>query len=371
MITGFTKKITVIIIAFILFFVTSPAKADVRITRVKLSSKNINPIKLGLITLSGDGKVLLAYEKVSDLKLKKEGYVYKLWVIEFLADDRDKVQFTEILLPVTEFQQCCISYDGKTAIITANRGAKFFKLDIPSKKLTLLFEHKKGIPGFRSLLGIMQYFNNKFYIWGYFYNSKAQETQRAMALLDLSKTGADIFQPAFDTKAFEDYYYNSLGIQWVSPSQCFILGNKPNEKDLILAFYNAGKVKIIDRAPFFKGGNICSPPGRVLYVIDRSSDVKETIIKDAITDKTWKLSSENKPYNYLNLSVNAGETAILTLIDVKQNKMSFFYAMEKDGFVIKPIQAYQNKPMCVLRLAPYGKVYATFDGSDIYWGKLE
>ena len=51
--------------------------------------------------------------------------------------------------------------------------------------------------------------------------------------------------------------------------------------------------------------------------------------------------------------------------------MNLFYAMEKDDFKLKPIAAWQDKPMCVVRLARFGKQFATFTGSEIFWGKLE
>ncbi len=66
-----------------------------------------------------------------------------------------------------------------------------------------------------------------------------------------------------------------------------------------------------------------------------------------------------------------GDTVIISLVDIKQNKMNLFYAMEKDDFKLKPLSSWQGKPMCVVRIARFGKIYAAFTGSEIYWGKIE
>lgn len=360
-----------VLIVFISILFCRSVYADVRISNAKLNALKINPKKFNIITLSGDGSVLLCYEKVTDLKLKQKGNVFKLWIIEFLADDRDKVKYSELLLPLTDFQQCCISYDGNTAIITGNRGAKFLKIDIPKKKVSVIFDHIKGKPGFRSHVGIMQYFNNKFYNWGYFYDGKDQVTKKGIALIDLSRKDHEMFELAYDTTEFEKTYWLSRFTTWISPNQCFIMGNKPDEKETTLAYYNQGEIKVVDRAQTFKGGAAASPGGKILYVADRPNGERETLIQDVFHDRSWSLYSENKPFSYLALSANNGETAILSRVDIKNNRMSYFYAMERDGYLIKPITAMLNKPISVMRIAPFGKIYTTFDGSNIYWGKLE
>jgi hypothetical protein len=356
----------------ILFFMISlalPAQADVRLTQIKLTSKKINLAKFAIANLSGDGRILTGIEKVDDPRLKQKGMVYRLWLIEFQGDDREKVTFSDILLPITEFQQMSLSDDGGTALITANRGTKFLKVDIASKKASVIFEHKNDSPGFRSDMGMIYYFKDRFCIWGYFYDKNKVEKERGMTTLDLSKNGCDMFNLAFNTAKFEKKYMNSKYTEWVSPSQCFIIGKKPSEKiNRTLALYDAGTLKDLDSARNFKGA--AASDGRVVYFVEREKEKYETILKDPAQGKTWKLTAGAKPYSYAFVSRN-GQTVIISMADIKQNKMSYFYAAEKDDFKIKPVNALQGTPLSVLRLAPYGRHYVTFNGSEIYWGKLE
>ncbi|MDQ7823063.1 MAG: hypothetical protein RDV48_09745 [Candidatus Eremiobacteraeota bacterium] len=351
-----------------ILIVCMPAMADVRIGQVKLSSKKINLVKFGIMNISGDGKIVTCYEKVSDLKLKQKGFVFKLWIFEFMGETRDDVKISEVLLPLTEFQTMALSDDGRTGIITGNRGAKFLKVDIPSRTVTVLFDHKKGAPGFRSDEGILNYLQEKFLSWGYFYNNEDLVTKRAIAMIDPAKTGADVFQPAFDTGPFEKRYYNSRYIEWVSKNQCFVIGRKKGAKEQTLAFYDNGTLKELEKAPQFK--TAAAAGSRVVYCMAHQKDKTEVYLKDAASGKSWKLNPDEKLYSYLFISKNQ-KTAVIANIEVRANRMSYYYATEKDDFKIKPVAALQNQPMNQLRLAAFGKAYVTFNGNEIYWGKLE
>jgi hypothetical protein len=364
-----TGKFSIYLMILVFLLSAVPANADVRLTQIKLTSKKINLAKFAIVNLSGDGRILTGIEKVDDPKLKLKGLVYRLWIIEFQGDDREKVTFSDILLPITEFQQMSLSDDGSVGLITANRGTKFLKLDVPARKVSVIFEHKNDSPGFRSDIGMVYYFKDKFCIWGYFYDKNKVEKERGMTTVDLSKSGIDIFHLGFNTAKFEKRYMNSKYTEWVSPSQCFIIGKKPTEKlSRTLALYDGGTLKELDTAPNFRGA--AASNGRVVYFVEREKDKNETILKDPSQGKTWKLASGAKPYSYAFVSRN-GQTVVISMADIRQNKMSYFYGTEKDDFKIKPITAAQGVPLNVLRLAPYGKYYVTFNGSEIYWGKLE
>lgn len=361
--------VTFICLVAFLGFISAPCSADVQISQVKLTSKGINLVKFGIVYLSGDGSTLVAYEKVSDLKLKQQGYVYKLWIIECPGLERDKITYKDIPLPITELQNVSLSNDGRTALITANRGARFLTVDIPSRKVTVIFDHKKGTPGFRSDIGMLYYFKDRFCVWGYFYDSKDIETSRGMTTLDITKSGSDIFKLAFDTKKFEKKYFKSRYLEWVSPHQCFLIGRGKGDKERKLLFFDTNKVKELDHAVSFPGA--ASSGSRIVYSVMRAKDKSDAFVKDVESGKSWKLNQDSRVYSYAFISRDGGKTVVISDVDVKGNKMNYFYAMEKDNFALKPIKALQNKPICQLRLAPSGETYATFDGNNIYMGKLE
>lgn len=360
------KLVVFLLMAFFTLVVNS-VSADVAITQVKLASKGINTKAFFILGPSADGRIVTGYEKITDPKIIAKGYAFKFWIIEFQGDDREKVKFDEIPLPITDFQQAWLSHDGKTQLITAERGAKFLKVDIPSKKVTVLFDHKKGVPGFRSEVGLIEYFNGKFYVWGYFYNDKDEETERGMAEVDLTKSGPDMFKMAYNTKEFEKLpaWYT----EWVSPSSCFIILKYQGKKEDTLSFYDNGKIKPLDKS--WKYHAEAAAANRVVYSLNRDKNVIDTMLIDAVQGKTWKLASGDKVYSYMFIAREKGETVIVSLVDLAKAKMSLFYAMEKDDFKLKPISAIQNKPVGVVRLAAYGKIYVVYTGSEIYWGKLE
>ncbi|MGV8119110.1 MAG: hypothetical protein AB2L14_05025 [Candidatus Xenobiia bacterium LiM19] len=359
-----------ILFSLLLFFTSifMPAYADIRLNKPFLTSKKINLKRFTMLGLSGDGKIMTAQEKVSDLKLIQKGLVYKFWIIEFQGEDREHVKFSEILLPITEFQQTKISSDGKLVLITGNKGTKFLLIDVPTKKLTVLFEHKTGQPGFKSEVGLVSWFVDKFCIWGYFYNSKSEMTSYGMATVDLSKQGVSIFSLAQSTTEFEKQY-RAWYTEWVSPTQCYFIYKKKGTKIDRICFFDKGTVKELDQTSHTVSE--ASAANRIVYCATREGKKVETLVKDAVQGKTWILSKENKPYTYMFVAREKGDTVIVSYVDIKKNSMSCFYAREQEDFKLKPIAALQNKPMCMLRLAAYGNVYATFDGNEINWAKIE
>jgi len=359
-----------ILFSLLLFLVSicTPADADVRLNRTFLTSKKINLKRFTMLGLSGDGTIMTAQEKVSDLKLIQQGLVYKFWIIEFQGDDREKVKFSEILLPITEFQQTKISSDGKLVLITGNRGTKFLLIDVPTKKMSVIFEHKKGQPGFKSEIGLISWFVDRFCTWGYFYNAKNESTGFGMTTVDLSKSGLSMFSLAQSTVEFEKSYH-AWYTEWVSPTQCYFIYKKKGTKKDTICFFDKGSVKEIDNTPHVVSE--ASAANRIVYCATRDGNKMETLVKDAVLGKSWVISKDGKPYTYMFIARDKGDTVIVSYVDIKKNSMSCFYGKEQEDFKLKPITALQKKPMCMLRLAAYGNVYATFDGNEINWAKLE
>ncbi len=359
-----------IILSLVLFALSLalPACADVRLNKVFLTSKKINLKRFTVLGLSGDGSIMTGQEKVTDLKLIQQGLVYKFWIIEFQGDDRDKVKFSEILLPITEFQQTKISSDGKLVLITGNKGTKFLLIDVPTKKLTVLFDHKKGEPGFKSEVGLISWFVDRFCTWGYFYNGKNQLTSTGMTDIDLSKQGLSMFTLAQSTAEFEKKY-PAWYTEWVSSTQCYFIYKKKGSKKDYVCFFDKGSVKEIDQSSHIVSE--ASAANKIVYCATREGNKLETLVKDAVLGKTWVLTRDNKPYTYMFVARDKGDTVIISYVDIKKVSMSCFYAREQEDFKLKPIATLQKKPMCMLRLAAYGNVYVTFDGNEINWGKIE
>ena len=295
---------------FFLMLLTLPqAYADVRISKSILAAKKINLKAFAIGGLSGDGRVLTGYEKITDVALKAKGFVYKLWIMEFPegCDDKpEKVLISDVMLPITEFQQFWISNDGKTVLITANRGAKFLTVDVPSKRVSVIFDHVKGQSGFRSDPGLIHFYHNAFHILGYFYNEKDQLTTKGMATVDLNQTGSAIFKLAYDTKELEGL--NPWYMDFVSPSSAFILIKNKKTRVDTLYFYENGKKKELDQSNAFVAE--AAAANRIVYSLNRNKKTPECLIRDGVTGKTWKLSSGNKTFQYLFISRDKGDTVL-------------------------------------------------------------
>ncbi|MCQ2736620.1 MAG: hypothetical protein MJ234_05390 [bacterium] len=364
--------------------------ATIRITQPKLKSLGITISKFGIVNISKDGKIVTGYEKVIDTKLKQKGTVYKLWVFDFSGKTRESVKTSEILLPCTAIQNAALSHDGKTCIVTAERGSKFIKVDIPAKKATVLFEHKKGTPGFRCDSGVIQTFpSGKIAASGYFYDKLDQIKAKYIAYIDYTKTGADIFKPAFDTTRFEfaigdvaDY------VEWVDAGKCFWIGKmkktgKPeldncfDENNKVLCYWDKGKATIIDHAPYF----IHESAGRDHIIYTKAQTLlprkegelnkyegTETYVSD-INKKKFKVNPNERMYQYLTMSKD-GTTAIMSDSNLEAATVSYFYGRNVTSYKMRPIKEQTRVQLNQLRLAESGCAYVTWDGFQITWGDL-
>lgn len=369
------RAITVLAGIFLLLC-SAAANAEIRITSARLSAQKINPVTFGIANISNDGKVVTAYEKMTDPKIKQKGTVYKYWIFEFNGKTRDDVKITGIMLPITDLQNSTISPDGKTCIITAERGSKFLKVDVPTKKVTVLFSHKKGVPGFRCDGGIVQYYdNNNVGAVGYFYDKKDVLEKKANALLDLSKTGSDIFKLGHDTTIFEHFYAKAKYVEWFNYNQSFIVAKfKEADGKECLALFDKGKTKILDRSPygykFVSGGNNKAVYNKIMSVNDKKEAVEtDVFIIDAVTGKSVKVTPDKKDYTYLTMSKD-GSTAVLGHRNLKTGRDSYVYGNEAEGWKMKPIAALQNTPLSQIRVAYNGKACVTWDGNQLIWEQL-
>lgn len=374
----------ILLICFLFSLFTASVNAEIRITQAKLNAQKINIAKFGIVNISDNGKVVTAYEKLSDLKLKQKGQVYKLWIFEFTTDKREGVKISEVILPCTMLQNAALSPDGKTSIVTAERGSKFIKVDIPTKKATVLFEHKKGIPGFRCDSGIIQYYDsNRVGAVGYFYDEKDRVVNRATALIDPTKKGNAIFKLGFNSTVFEYKVGDkSKYIEWYDADKCFFVGKfkskgKSEEQGEWLCHMNNGKIEKLVKADMFL--SLACGKGVIVYTSAKDNPNKkagqlkytqpETFVYDLSVGKPVKISPTNDMYGYIATSKD-GRAAIISQYDMRNQKVSYFYGNKANGFKMAPIPELQKTPMSQMRLCYSGSAYVTWDGSQIIWGKF-
>lgn len=389
----FVRLTVLMLLAVFVFGLTNANAAMVRITQPKLISLKISITKFGIMNISKDGNIVTGFEKVADTKLKQKGTVYKLWVFDFSGKTRDSLKVTEVLLPCTALFNAALTQDGKTCIITAERGSKFIKVDIPTKKATVLFEHKKGQKGFRCDTGVIQtYTNGKIGASGYFYDEKDQIQCKAIAYIDHSKTGYKIFKKAYDTTKFENIIGNNADfVQWVDADKCFFIGRmtksknpkvsekyKFTEGNKVLCYYDRGKTTILDEAKYFI--HFSSGKDKALYTVSNNileskegEPIKyenpQTYVID-INKNRIKVNPQEKLYQYLTMSKD-GSTAVITEQNLKTTTAFYYYGKESKGFKMLPIDHQEKSSIGQLRLAESGKAYVTFDGFQIIWGELE
>ncbi len=371
-------------------FAAAAEAATVRITQPKLKSLGIAISKFGIVNISKDGRIVTGYEKVVDTKLKQQGTVYKLWVFDFSSKKRENVKISEILLPCTIIQNAALSHDGKTCIVTAERGSKFIKVDIPSKKATVLFEHKKGKPGFRCDSGVIQTFpNGKIGASGYFYDNLDQIRSKYIAYIDYTKTGFDIFKPAFNTTRFEAGIGDAADyVEWVDAGRCFWIGrlkktgipeidNNYNEANKGLFYWNKGKVTVIDQAPYF----IHESAGKDHIIYTKAQKLlprqegelnkyegTETFVSD-VNRKKVKVNPNDRLYQYLTMSKD-GSTAIMSDSNLENATVSYYYGRNINSYQMRPIKEQTRVQLNQLRLAESGVAYVTWDGFQITWSEL-
>ena len=386
----FIRLTVLMLLAVFVFGLTTANAATVRITQPKLKALKISLAKFYLMNISQNGDIVTGLEKVSDTKLKQQGTVYKLWVFDFSGKTRDSLKISEILVPCTAVPNGTLTHDGKTCIIIAERGSKFIKVDIPTKTATILFQHKKGQKGFRCDTGVIQtYPNGKIGVSGYFYDEKDRIICKALAYIDPTKTGYEIFKKAFDTTRFENIIGNSADyVEWVDAGKCFYVTKMDPGKDnklskkynftpgyKVLCYFDKGKSKILDEAPYFI--HYAAGTDRIVYsTVDKIIPQKDaepqyenpqTFVIDINKNKV-KVNPKEKLYQYLAMSKN-GETA--TISDIKLTTASYYYGRKADSFKMNQIEGQSKSSLSVLRLSENGNAYVIFDGFQITWGEFK
>lgn len=337
---------------FVLFvaFVTKQAFCLVHFSPEKLKKMGIDINRFQMVTLSQNGKVLLALEKTASKKVIYKGYSLILRVFYF--KDGNFSYLNSAYLPLKNLENLAISDDAKAALAVGDQGTKVLKVHIPSLQISSLFQHKKGKSGFRCY-PLMWFRNGSFYTSGYFYDGEGHGGDDWVTPLDLQKSGLNIFQKKWEVAKSQRAVGDVIGGWIVSENEAFWIVR--GDDTLRLVSYLNGKVYPLDEGVSF--GGLAATDGRVIYSILRKNKEKATFIKDIVINKSWEIGEPGKPYNYLYLSED-GKTAIATLMDFINIKMTCFYGKEEDGFQLKPIPVLKGVPFGTFRFAGSGKSFA-------------
>ncbi|HEY4002940.1 MAG TPA: hypothetical protein VGO93_28970 [Candidatus Xenobia bacterium] len=344
-----------------------PALADTFLTGGQLGRYGIQMSGFRLMTLSGNGRVLIGSEKEMDLKLRATGYGYKMRVFHFDGSGISTVD--TIPLPVSVWDQTAINDDGTQAIISTELGARIYAVDLVSKTLHLLMQRKPGEPGFRNDPRIIWFDGQSFCMIGYYYDGNGIAGLDVVVRLDLSQDGVHIFQQLTDLLHVDKKTSPRYMLRIVSsPDQAVFLGPiKADGQELKL--YYKGNVSVLDKGVVY--GTVAATPGRVLYAIRRRGKIqhKETWLQDVTSNARWQIGKTDVPYQYGFISRD-GKTVALSVFDIPHQALSMFYARQGDKFTVRPIGGLQAVRVGNFRLSKDGKTWAYLSSEGLRLGLL-
>lgn len=328
-----------------------------------LAARGIDMQLFSMVTLSHDGSVLIGIEKVKDLRMKQRGYGSQLRIFHWHGAQLARLD--TIPLPTTAFEQLAVSADGSRAIAIGEGGSKFVVIDVASRKASILWTHKRGLPGFRSAL-VAWWREGAFYLLGYLHDGADQVVFDGVVRLNLMRTGPDMFERALDIRPIMRQLRAISFAMYVDPTQAFF-GVMPRPGQVDIYLWQGATLRKIDQVVAL--GGIASTRNRILYAARLASNKRDVVLRDVSRKSMWHLGRGNLPFTYLFLSAD-GKTVVITLMDFRGQTMSYFSAHEADGFKQRPIARLQDVRPGTLRLSPNGKVFAFYGPIGLLYGKV-
>lgn len=360
-----TKYLSVFLVLLSLLSGTPLFAKPLLISNSKLQAMGINLKKLLLSNLSYDGTLLTARDPITDFKLKKQGFFHKYHLFYFGPEGLQKTDL--LLLPIPNAEQSILDEKGEHLLLEANEGADFYSVDLASKKIQKFFSHVPGQSGFRAEPSI-HLVDGAFYFEGYFHNAKGHVLQHGVARLD--------FDPEEKTVKFSEVFNDDqvrsllpgVATNWMvmPPDKAMYLVRIPGRTDIVLMVADGHKIRELDHGVVF--GGFDARRNRILYALKRESGEHETLVKDFVENKTWKIGG-NEPYTYVYLSKNS-KTVLLTLMDFAHVLMTTYYGEEKDNFVLKPVPGLEKVPFGTIRLSGDGKHVVFFNKDGLVYTSL-
>ena len=356
------RKFLLLTLVFSLFFwvYNGTASAKIKLDNQALSDYGINLSEFRISILSYKGDMLVGIERVEDLELRKEGKIYKLHILKVDVKNQIVRSCNSAYVDLNSLEQLVLSDNGDKLLIMGNKGTRFLMLDTISMKLKDIFSCEKGKPGFRGE-SIGMYFNDAFYVKGYFYDKDQYSEGDYIAKLDPDKTGLAAFEKTFnigdlmlDLGSVNTFYL-------LAPDIGFFTVRKL-EGEFLVAYYK-GKVIELDSGRAIT--DMAGSPSRVVYSVMRSKTTSETILLDLDTNKTWNFG-RSLPYSFI--AHNNGKTVVLAEANYSDIKMNFSYAREEDSFKIKPLL--ENVEPGSFKLSGDGNVFAYLTLKELLIDKI-
>lgn len=347
----------------ILLFYHSNAWGDLLPT-AELQKLGVNPSLYHIDRWSQDHKILFGLQKiVNPVVIQKMGRAFELVLLHF---DKQKFVKAEFLpLPIRQFHQISFLENSQIGLLVSEKGANFYKIDLPKKQITYIFGHKKGEAGFRMADPLIYVNKGKFYVYGYFYDEKDfTDGDTYLVSLNLAKTGVDMFEKVLSTKEVRDVLGISTFATYIPPDIAIWGVRRPQDGLLELKSYDKVTAKLLDTGIGFTGV-VCAGT-RIFYVAKKPGKVAEwnAVVKDLVSNELWLLGDKDKPYTYPFISTD-GSTVALSLFNFEKKNMSFYYATRKENFSLKPISKLQNVDLGSFRPSPDGKVFAFYSSKGI------
>ncbi len=343
------------------------AKDFSMIPAAKLVQLGVNPKTFLLWTISSDGSLLVGHEPISDLKLKKQGFIHQLRLFYFGPKGFQKMR--TLYLPIVRAQQSHLDEKGENLYIIGNDGADFYRLHFATKHVTRFFHRVPNRAGFRAY-PLIYLEGGKFFFPGYFYDKDGYVLEHVVARLDSDPGNKSI---AF-TRVLADQAIRKIlpgpasNWEFMPPDQAmYIVPTESKEGSaMALIVYDGTRTRVLDLGVAF--GGFAATRNRVLYSIKRSSGERETLLKDFILNKTWTIGG-HEPYVYHYLS-HDGKTVLLAILDYKHILMTMYYGKEEDNFQLQPIPGILNVPFGTLRYSDDGKHWVFFNKDGLAYGIL-
>ncbi|MCL4513083.1 MAG: hypothetical protein M1421_03615 [Candidatus Eremiobacteraeota bacterium] len=358
----------------VVLFCLSLAKARgaVFLSRADLVYYKINPQRFVMTQVSGNGKWLFGLEKTNHLALmaKKEFYLLRVFKIGKLSLKLVKT----IPLSIGYISNEIYTPNGSHALVEADWGAEFLFVNVKTGAVRVIFRHILGKPGFRGG-NLLFYHHHHFYGNGYFYNKESLDIDNALAEINPHKKGLAVFKKVLNIGKLQ----KNLAISW-GHQQAFTFF-PPNHGYFIMTPLNFSKIHLIeadgpkklkslDKGLAFGGMAAASENGSILYLVKHSAAVREVVLRErGSSNKKIVIYKGAAAYTYPFISAD-GKTIVVARLDLKVGRMSFFYAKEKNGFKLKPIPILQNRQMGTFRFSGNGKVFAFYNITGIFAGKI-
>lgn len=324
-------SLRLVVLIFLLGVLVSSGQAQERISSSQLRQAGISPNSFQPIVFSHNDRWLACYDE-APFEEKKEGVFYRLWFLEIAADGK-VTRFQKVPLKMASFLQGQFTPGDDAFVVMGNRGTVFLKIDLKTFSITSILEPTPGKAGFRADPAVIWTEGGALYGVGYPYDESRFVNVRTVAKIDSNAVGADAFEAGPDLTTLEKGIERQWFANYLSPTSVFY-GQKYSDQ-VLLSHWNGQDRQEFDRAKRMWGS--WGHSGRILYSVERSSEVSDLMLFDSRTGAKTTIASGPDVYRYLFLSRDGG-TALVSLMVPEGRRLNTFYARATDGWKLHPLE---------------------------------